>query len=274
MHSRVRKPIIAGSWYPGSPEELKGDIDAYLAQAVVERIPRKPLAIVSPHAGYLYSGRVAAHAYQAVSGHTYSTVVVISPSHRAYFPAVSVWKSGAFETPLGALEVDELLCQKLLAVPGVFTDNTSPHDTEHALEIQLPFLQSVLPPFQLCPLIMGHQDPEACRGLADALRKSIGNPDEVLIVASSDLSHFHPARRAEIMDAAVARAIERFDTQGLARDLELGTSEACGGGPILTALLYAQSLSRTSSQVLAYAHSGHVTGDNSSVVGYLSAVIY
>ncbi|MFY9397355.1 MAG: AmmeMemoRadiSam system protein B [Desulfomonilia bacterium] len=274
MNIHVRKPVIAGSWYPGDPEELRGDIGSYLAQAVIEKIPAKPLAIMSPHAGYIYSGRVAAYAYKAISGHAYSTVVVISPSHRAYFPAVSVWKSGAFETPLGSLEVDESLCRKLLAIPGVFTDNTSPHDAEHALEIQLPFLQYVLPPFKLCPLIMGHQDLKACSGLADALRKSIDNPGEVLVVASSDLSHFHPARRAEVMDADVARAIERFDIQGLARALEMGTSEACGGGPILTALMYAQSLSRTSSQVLAYAHSGHITGDSSSVVGYLSAVIY
>lgn len=274
MKTHIRKPVIAGSWYPGNPEVLKREIDGFLKQAAITEIPRKPVAIVSPHAGYLYSGRVAAHAYKAIAGHAYSTVVVISPSHRMYLPSVSVWKSGAFETPLGALEVDEALCEKLMAASGGFTDDTRPHDSEHALEIQLPFLQVVLGNFRLCPLIMGRQEPEACRELARALHRSIDDPDDVLIVASSDLSHFHAAARAEAMDARVALAVERLDIDGLARDLERSESEACGGGPILTALMYAQALSRTDSRVLNYTHSGHITGDNVSVVGYLSAVIW
>lgn len=274
METHIRKPVIAGSWYPGNPEALRRSIDGFLEQAAIGKIPRKPVAIISPHAGYMYSGQVAAHAYKALAGHEYSTVVVISPSHRLYLPFVSVWTSGAFETPLGDLEVDEVLCEKLMAISGVFTDDTRPHDSEHALEIQLPFLQVVLGRFRLCPLIMGRQDPDTCRELARALHRSIDDPDDVLIVASSDLSHFHPATRAEAMDARVARAVERFDIEGLGGDLERSESEACGGGPILTALMYAQALSRTDSRVLNYAHSGHITGDNSSVVGYLSAVIW
>lgn len=274
MKTHIRKPVIAGSWYPGNPEALKQEIESFLEQAAITEIPRKPVAIISPHAGYLYSGQVAAHAYKAIAGHEYSAVVVISPSHRLYLPFVSVWTSGAFETPLGTLEVDESLCEKLIATSGVFTDDTRPHDSEHALEIQLPFLQVVLGHFRLCPLIMGRQEPDACRELAQALHSSIEDPDNVLIVASSDLSHFHPAARAESMDARVARAVEGFDIDGLGRDLERSESEACGGGPILTALMYAQALSRTRSRVLKYAHSGHITGDNSSVVGYLSAVIW
>ncbi|HON37890.1 MAG: AmmeMemoRadiSam system protein B [Desulfomonilia bacterium] len=274
MKAYIRKPVIAGSWYPGNPEVLKQNIDDFLKQAVIAEIPRKPVAIISPHAGYQYSGQVAAYAYKAIAGHAYSTVVVISPSHRMYLPFVSVWKSGAFETPLGALEVDEAFCEKLMAASGVFTDDTRPHVSEHALEIQLPFLQVVLGNFRLCPLIMGLQEPDACRELARALHRSIDDPDDVLIVASSDLSHFHPASRAEAMDARVAQAVERFDVDGLSRDLERSECEACGGGPILSALMYAQALSRTNSRVLKYAHSGHITGDNLSVVGYLSAVIW
>ena len=274
MSAHVIKPVIAGSWYPSDPDALKRNIEGYLDRAEIGEIPGKPLAIISPHAGYIYSGQTAAYAYKCLCGHEYSTVVVISPSHRAYFPAVSVWGSGAFETPLGALEVDKELCGKLAASSGVFTNNTAPHDSEHALEIQLPFLQVVLPAFRLCPLIMGRQDLDVCRELAGALSQAIGSRDDVLIVASSDLSHFHPARTAEAMDARVARAIEWFDVEGLSRDLKTSASEACGGGPILTALLYAQALSRTRSRVLTYTHSGNITGDNSSVVGYLSAVIF
>jgi AmmeMemoRadiSam system protein B len=274
MKNAVRKPVIAGSWYPDIPDILRRDIAGYVDKASVPDIPRKPVAIISPHAGYMYSGRVAGHSYRAVQGRSYSTVVVISPSHRAYFPAVSGWARGSFETPLGAIEVDEALCADLLAGSSVFTDNTRPHDSEHALEIQLPFLQTVRPPFRLCPLLMGQQDPDLCRELSQALRSAIRDPDDTLIVASSDLSHFHPAGQAENMDARVAAHIESLDIDGLHSDLCTGQAEACGGGPIITALSYARSLARTGIQVLKYAHSGHITGDNASVVGYLSAVVY
>jgi predicted class III extradiol MEMO1 family dioxygenase len=243
MKNAVRKPVIAGSWYPDIPDILRRDIAGYVDKASVPDIPRKPVAIISPHAGYMYSGRVAGHSYRAVQGRSYSTVVVISPSHRAYFPAVSGWARGSFETPLGAIEVDEAL-------------------------------QTVRPPFRLCPLLMGQQDPDLCRELSQALRSAIRDPDDTLIVASSDLSHFHPAGQAENMDARVAAHIESLDIDGLHSDLCTGQAEACGGGPIITALSYARSLARTGIQVLKYAHSGHITGDNASVVGYLSAVVY
>ncbi|MBN2298810.1 MAG: AmmeMemoRadiSam system protein B [Deltaproteobacteria bacterium] len=274
MTGPIRKAIVAGSWYPDIPDILRDDVSRYMEKASVPEIPDKPVAIISPHAGYMFSGGVAGYAYKAVSDYKYKTVVVISPSHRAYFPFVSVWKSGGFETPLGIIEVDEGLCGRLIASSEIFKDDQRAHANEHALEIQLPFLQSALGRFSLCPLIMGRQDFSLCEDLARALMEQIPNPEEVLIVASSDLSHFHSSKKAEVMDTAVARHIEEFDIDGLSRDLEQGESEACGGGPILTALLYARALSRTTTKVLSYAHSGHITGDNTSVVGYLSAAVY
>ncbi len=274
MSDPVRRPVIAGSWYPDDPATLRDEITRFLEEAVIGDIPRKPAAIISPHAGYMYSGRVAAHGYKAVAGRAYNTVVVISPSHRAYFPYVSVWPKGSFSTPLGSIEVDEALCEKLMDASVIFTDNTRPHETEHALEIQLPFLQTVLPSFRLCPLIMGRQDLELCRELSNSLMASIDNPEDVLIVASSDLSHFHPAKTAEAMDARVAKNIEQLAIQSLENDLSGSESEACGGGPIMTALSYAKALGRTEAKILKYAHSGHITGDNTSVVGYISAVIF
>jgi len=274
MKGPVRKPVIAGSWYPDDPVVLRAQIDGFLQDAAIEDIPRKPAAIISPHAGYLYSGPVAAHAYKAVRGRSYGTVVVISPSHRAYFPYVSVWARGSFETPLGAIEVDEALCGKILDASVIFTDNTRPHDTEHALEIQLPFLQAVLPPFKLCPLVMGQQDYSLCQDLSRALIASIDDPDDVLVVASTDLSHFHPSSQAEAMDNRIAHCVEALDAEGLAAAMSGEEAEACGGGPIMSALIYAKSLSRTEARILKYAHSGHITGDNTSVVGYLAAVIY
>lgn len=273
MAGPVRRPVIAGSWYPGKPETLKRDIGRYLKDAGAEDISSKPVAIVTPHAGYVYSGPVAAYAYKAISERDYSTVVVISPSHRAYFPFVSVWPKGSYETPLGPIEVDEDLCARLLGSPDI-QDDTRPHSSEHALEIQLPFLQTVLKPFRLCPLIMGRQDLPLCENLADALHLHIKDPDNTLIVASSDLSHFHSSSMAEKMDRSVAELINAFDVPGLSAALESSSSEACGGGPIMVALLYGKLLGRNSARVLRYAHSGHITGDNSSVVGYLAAVVY
>ena len=274
MTDPIRKSIIAGSWYPGHPETLTDDISTYMQEASIPDIGHKPAAIISPHAGYIYSGPVAAYAYKTLLGHDYSTVVVISPSHRAYFPFVSVWSKGGFETPLGIIDVDEALCDKILKSTGTIKDDQRAHTAEHALEIQLPFLQTVLGSFSLCPLIMGQQDYPLCEALADTLAKEIDNPDDVLLVASSDLSHFHSSKKAELMDSKVARRIEDFDAAGLSRDLEGSQSEACGGGPIVTALLYAKAIGRTSTKVLRYAHSGHITGDNASVVGYLAAAIY
>ncbi|HHO75390.1 MAG TPA: AmmeMemoRadiSam system protein B [Deltaproteobacteria bacterium] len=274
MTGMIRKSIVAGSWYPDIPDILRDDISRYMEKASAPEIPDKPAVIISPHAGYMFSGGVAGYAYKAVSDHHYKTVVVISPSHRAYFPFVSVWAHGGFETPLGIIEVDEDLCGRLIASSEIFKDDQRAHANEHALEIQLPFLQSALGSFTLCPLIMGRQDFSLCEDLAHALAEQIRNPEEVLMVASSDLSHFHPARKAEIMDSTVARHIEDFDIDGLSRDLEHGEIEACGGGPILVALLYARALGRKNTRVLNYAHSGHITGDNASVVGYLSAAIY
>lgn len=274
MKGPVRTPVIAGSWYPGDPGVLRSEIEGFLRQTPAGKTPRKPSVIISPHAGYQYSGRVAAHAYRALEGFSYSTVVVISPSHRAYFPYVSVWAKGAFETPLGAIGINEGLCAKLLEAPGIFTGNTRPHDAEHALEIQLPFLQTVLPAFALCPLIMGQQDPGLVRDLSRALLGAVEDPDDVLVVASTDLSHFHRAKKAEAMDGQLVRLVEALDVETLGRKLSAGEVEACGGGPVLAALMYAQGLGRNEVKILKYAHSGQVTGDDSSVVGYLSAVVY
>lgn len=273
MEINVRKTAIAGSWYPGNPETLKKDIQKYLDGAEITPSKDKPLVIICPHAGYMYSGPVAAYAYKAVSGHTYKTVVVISPSHKAFFPFVSVWAEGGFETPLGKIDIDTGLCSSLMNASRYIRDEKSPHVAEHALEIQLPFLKHVLGDFRLCPLIMGEQSLSMCRELSEALAKGITSPEETLVVASSDLSHFHHAERAHVMDRNVAKLIGEYDIEGLSEALDSGKSEACGGGPVMAAMLYAKAKGRTNAKVLKYATSADITGDRSSVVGYLSAVI-
>lgn len=273
MEDNVRKTAIAGSWYPGTPEVLQRDISKYIDNAGINPSEKKPAVIICPHAGYMYSGPVAGYAYKAISGHTYKTVVVISPSHKAFFPFVSVWAEGGFETPLGRIGIDKELCSSLMNVSRYIRDERSPHITEHALEIQLPFLKHVLGDFNLCPLIMGEQSLPMCRELSKALAKGISDPEETLVVASSDLSHFHHAERAHVMDRNLAKLIDEFDIEGLSDAIDSGRSEACGGGPVITAMLYAKEKGRTDVKVLKYATSADITGDRSSVVGYLSAVI-
>lgn len=273
MEENVRKTAIAGSWYPGNPKILDSDISKYIDNAEINPSEKKPAVIICPHAGYMYSGPVAGYAYKAVSGHTYKTVVVISPSHKEFFPFVSVWAEGGFETPLGRIDIDTQLCSSLINASRYVRDERSPHIAEHALEIQLPFLKHSLGAFSLCPLIMGEQTLPMCRELSEALAKCITNPEETLIVASSDLSHFHHAERAHVMDRNVAKLIEAYDIEGLSEALDSGRSEACGGGPIMAAMLYAKAKGRTDVKVLKYATSADITGDRSSVVGYLSAVI-
>lgn len=269
----LHRSVIAGSWYPGDPASLKSSIQAYLDAAQIEAPAGRPLALISPHAGHIYSGAVAAHAYKTLQGLEYPTVVILSPSHRMLFEGVAAWAAGAFETPLGQVPVDVEACERLMAASELIIDEPRPHIQEHALEIQLPFLQVVLPIFKLVPLVMGQQGPELCLKLAAALKTVFPEPDKVLVVASSDLSHFHAAAAASRLDRRLAGHLSSFDTAGLARDLAGGAVEACGGGPILSAMYYAELNGCRRLAVLKQADSSAVSGDTGSVVGYLAAVL-
>ncbi len=273
MEDRIRKAAIAGTWYPGDPATLTRDIRTFLHDAAIPHLAGRPVAVISPHAGYIYSGPVAGYAYKAVQGQSYKRVVVISPSHRANFPFLSLWAEGGYATPLGVVEIDEEFCARLTNDSASIRDSRPMHLAEHALEIQLPFLQVSLGTFKLCPIIMGQQQMGLCRELGNVLARAIGDPRETLVVASSDLSHFHHSSRAAVMDSTIAKRIEEFDIEGLNQALETGAGEACGGGPIISAMVYAQAVGHPTAQVLKYANSGDVTGERSSVVGYLAAVI-
>lgn len=273
MQGLIHKSTIAGSWYPGHPATLTHDIRSYLEKATLPPLTGKPVALVTPHAGYTYSGPVAGYAYKAVEGRAYTRVVVISPSHRAYFPFLSLWAQGGYATPLGVVEIDAEFCSRLMQASHDIQADQRPHLDEHALEIQLPFLQTVLGTFKLCPIIMGQQHMSLCRELATVLARCIEDPLDTLVVASSDLSHFHHSAKASVMDSAIAKHIEAFDIEGLNQTLETGAAEACGGGPIMSAMTYAQTIGHKTAQVLKYATSGDITGESNSVVGYLAAVI-
>jgi AmmeMemoRadiSam system protein B len=274
---KVRKAGVAGKFYPADPEELTGMIDALLAQAAtqaaVQGIVGSVLGVVAPHAGYPYSGPVAAYSYAALKGRHYARVVVLSPSHYESFRFTSVYDGDAYETPLGVIPVDKEFAAKLTQMdPGIrFSDKGHrhlPQGAEHALEVQLPWLQRVLGEFNLVPVVMGDQGYLHCRALGVALAKLISADNDTLIVASSDLSHFHAHNQAVRMDHKSLNAMELWDYFSMARNFESRVWEACGAGPIVTTMIAAERMGAQQVRVLKYAHSGNVSGDFERVVGY------
>jgi hypothetical protein len=268
----VRPAQVAGYFYPSNPDKLKKDINLMLDFTKPKEKINKIFGLVAPHAGYVYSGKTAAHAYNLLVGKKYERVVIISPSHSEYFPGISVFEGDAYETPLGILKVDKEFREKLLTDDGVIFTGYEGHRREHALEVQLPFLQSVLQDFKIIPVVMGDQSKRNIDVLARKLAEV--TDDDTLIVASSDLSHFYTKSQAERLDSIVEKRIREFDFQSLQVDLETHTCEACGGGPIVALMKAAHLKNIRHSMVLSRTDSGDVTGDNSEVVGYLSAVFY
>ncbi|MFB3926650.1 MAG: AmmeMemoRadiSam system protein B [Syntrophales bacterium] len=273
MKSGIRKSAIAGTWYPGSSRVLAAEIEKYF-----RNVPKSPprgyvVSLIAPHAGYVYSGQVAAYAYKEVRGQAYDSVVIIGPSHRAYFPGCSVCSRGGFETPLGIVPVDSATAGRIIAAGLTISDTPDVHEQEHSIEIQLPFLQVALGTFQFVPILMGRQDRKTCEDLAEALVGAVVGRN-ILIVASSDLSHYHPYDEAVRMDSGILKCIEEIRPDDLLKDMERGLSEACGGGPVAAAMKAAKKLGADRAAVLRYANSGDVTGDRSSVVGYAAAMIY
>ncbi len=273
MEQDTRKSLIAGSWYPGNPGRLRGDIEKYLDNVPALMSDERVIAIVSPHAGYTYSGQVAAHAYKRITGQKFDAVVVIGPSHRAFFTGASIYDRGGYETPLGIVPVDIEMAERIGSQSRMISFHPDAHRQEHSVEIQLPFLQVALGEFSFVPIVMGMQDEKTCRELAGAIAEALKGR-KALIVGSSDLSHFKGYDATVKMDSRVLDRMKKLDSEGLLRDLRKGSCEACGGGPIAVTIMAAEQLGADGSSVLDYANSGDVTGDRSSVVGYAAAVFY
>ncbi|HSL90742.1 MAG TPA: AmmeMemoRadiSam system protein B [Ignavibacteriaceae bacterium] len=269
---QVRQAQVAGYFYPSDPQKLKREISILLDIAKPQKSYHKIFGIVAPHAGYVYSGKTAAYAYNLLKDKNIKTAIVISPSHSEYFPGVCVYEGYAYETPFGEIEVDKEITEKLCEESRIIFKGVQGHRKEHALEVQLPFLQSVIKDFKIVPIVIGDQGKMYIDELAKKLCKVYD--ENTLIVASSDLSHFHNSETADQLDSIVEKRINDFDFENLQKDLELNNCEACGGGPIVAMMKAASLLNVNHSEVLIRTDSGDVTGDKSEVVGYLSAVIY
>lgn len=271
-----RPAAVAGLFYPDEPEVLAETVDRLLA-AGGPAVERQPKALIAPHAGYVYSGPVAARAYAALRGWDIRRVVVICPSHFEPFRGASLFSGREYLTPLGPVPVDAELRDRLVRRDPELRVGDQGHRvqygrrSEHALEVQLPFLQRVLGPFHLLPIVLGGHEFADCRRLAAALAAEVD--DQTLLLASSDLSHYYPDAEARELDRWVVDAVSRCDYYGLHQYLEAGLCEACGSGPMLTVMM-ASSLSGADRAVVAgYATSGDVPPHRrDGVVGYLSAL--
>jgi len=277
MNNDVRKPAVAGSFYPGEPSELAKMIAQMLAKAEKPIVDGDIVGLVVPHAGYVYSGPVAAFGFKAIQGLDYKDVIVIAPCHVEAFPGAAVYPGKAYRTPLGDIEINKELSEKIAKGSKMVELSDKGHrftgrGGEHSLEVELPFLQTMLDDFNLVAVVMGAQDMQTCRGLAESIYKNCKDRNDVLLVASSDLSHFHDYNTAISLDSRVVDLINSYDYDQLYTELEQQKIEACGGGPIITVMIASQMMGAESARVVKYANSSDVSGDKSRVVGYLAAV--
>jgi AmmeMemoRadiSam system protein B len=261
MHA-IRPAAVAGAFYPADPALLAGAVQGYLLEATAPGSGEKPpKAIIAPHAGYLYSGPVAANAYRRVAAlrGTVSCVVLAGPAHRVPVAGAAVPLAGAFATPLGTVVLDEEAIGRLRRLPFVETSDRA-HALEHALEVQLPFLQAVLGDFRLVPIVVGGATP----GEVAAMFEEVWGGEETLIVVSSDLSHFLPYAAACRRDRATADEI-------LGLDARIEPDEACGAAPV-NGLLEIALRRHLVPELVDLRNSGDTAGGRDRVVGYASFV--
>ena len=268
----IRRASVAGSWYPGSARPLAAAVDRHLAEAdrTAGDVPGDLVALIAPHAGLMYSGPVAAHAYRLLRDRAFDVAILVGPSHFVGFEGVSIYPSGGFDTPFGVAPIDDDCARAILAATPVVHEHPDAHAREHSLEMQLPFLEHIAPSLPIVPLLMGYQTAATARALGSGLVTALRGR-KALLIASTDLSHYHDAATASALDAVVIDCVSRFDDEGLQQALEAQPDHACGGGPTVAVMRAARLAGARDAVVLRYADSGDVSGDKSAVVGYLAA---
>jgi len=274
QRASIREPAVAGAFYPADQKELKREVDSFLGRAKKQPVDGRVVGIIVPHAGYPYSGLVAAQAFKQLEDEDLSTVVLIGPSHRSYFDGVAVYSNGEWKTPLGTVEVDEDLAAELIAQDEFIVSNPVVHQAEHSLEVQLPFLQRLKSGVRIVPLMMGVQTEEMCRAVGNSLAKVLAHRSDVLILASTDLYHGYSYSECLSTDSLTLSHIEKLDSDGLLASLSANRAQACGGGPVAALLHGAKQLGAKEAKLLQYTNSADVTGSKTGyVVGYSAWLI-
>lgn len=260
----IRHAAVAGQFYPGDAAALRREVEAYLEQSGVEPAPDRVVALVAPHAGYIYSGPTAGHAFARARGKKPHRVVLLGRSHRHYFDGVSVYAEGSFETPLGVMPIDEPWARRF--VEDIGNQPTEPHRYEHCLEVMLPFIQVAIGETPIVPILVGGDPgPEHLR-LAERLAMLM-EPDDLLL-ASTDLSHYMSESNANRIDKTSLDLVLTRDTRRFVAGINEGTCSMCGGTAVAAAMTCANALGADDWRLLDYRTSGRVSGDYDRVVGY------
>ncbi|MFH1848280.1 MAG: AmmeMemoRadiSam system protein B, partial [Candidatus Omnitrophota bacterium] len=270
----VKEADLAGLWYPADTEELSGMLTSYIDQANPPEVGGDITALIVPHAGYRFSGPVAGYGFKAVAGGKYNTVVIVGFSHRKPYDGISVYGRGVFKTPLGQAGIDEELAGRIIAYhrdisfyPDLFKD-------ENSVEMIIPFVQLALKDAKIVPVAFGEQSWERCRIFADALAAAIGGRKDVLVIASTDMSHYYPYSVANRIDGFTIKRLEKLEPEELYKEIKLGTCEMCGAAPVVSVMMAMKKMGAEGIKILKYQNSGDTTGNRSEVVGYASAAFY
>lgn len=270
----VKEPAVAGSFYPADGRALKETVERFLMLADGRPVDGRLIALISPHAGYQFSGHVAAYNYKQLKGKEINTVILLGPSHHKAFNGASVYALGSMKTPLGKIKIDEKIAGALIDEKAGVTFYAEAFEKEHSIEVQLPFLQSVLKDFKIVPVLIGAPTKESFEHLIKKLTETLRGNDKAVIIASTDLSHYHDYITAVKMDSRVIEAIERISLEEVENYLMTGECEMCGSYPVMLVMAVAKGLGANNSVLFKYANSGDVTGDKDRVVGYAAIGLY
>lgn len=265
----IRQPAVSGQFYPAVRSELLSQVDSML---VGQQHVREARAIIVPHAGYIYSGRIAGQVFAETR--IPNRILMIGPNHHGRGADISLSAADAWKTPLGDVPVDESLRRKLIeSVPGVTADDDA-HEFEHSLEVMLPFLQVRREDISIVPIALGRLGFEDCRRLGDGIAEVLTDlEDDVLLLASSDMNHFSSADVNKKLDEMAIAAMTDYDLEQLYEVVTRNRISMCGVLPVLTVMQAARTMGAAKCELIGYAHSGLVNGDNSSVVGYAGLTI-
>ncbi len=282
MAENIREPAVAGTFYEGTNQALRQQIkDCYTHSLGPGNIPKltskregKILGLVSPHAGYVYSGPVAARGfYEAVTEELPEVVVILGPNHRGFGASVAMEEKDIWKTPLGETRIDKELAEKVVGLSPLIQFDEKAHQREHSLEVQLPFLQySYGESFKLVPICMMEQDEATSRQVGEVLSEVLKGKNS-LIIASTDFTHYQPKKIAESQDKKALEAILSLDPKSLNKAVSRYRISMCGSGPVMAMLVATSLLGAKKARLLKYATSGDITGDYGAVVGYASVVV-
>ncbi|MHB1346695.1 MAG: AmmeMemoRadiSam system protein B [Candidatus Humimicrobiaceae bacterium] len=271
-YEKIRDSIVAGSFYPYDPYVLKMQLEDYLNNAKSLDI-KNIKALICPHAGYIYSGQVAAYSFKQIADKKFDSIVIISPSHSESFDFISIFDGDAYSTPLGKVNIDKKRSSMLVENNSKIQFSDKGHNNEHSIEVQLPFLQYMFGEFEFIPAVIGHQSKQNIHALGKAIGE-VFREENILLIASTDLSHYHPYNDAIILDKQVENLVGKFDIDNLEAEFLKNNIEMCGGGPVAAAMIAAKDLGANKALILKYMNSGDISGERKAVVGYLAAALF